>query len=224
MSNTTGYISPFSTRYASKEMQYLFSTENRPLTFRRLWIALAEAEQQAGLPITDEQIAEMKEHAEDLDLELAAQYEKKLRHDVMAHIHAWGDVCPKARPNLTPTSCACFFCTGKPGSINRTVSLSGESCEHSIKAQNPPCIEPTVGIQPSGATSMSRKAFRNLEASCLSGSAPSISGYCEAIPERRAAHSASMPTAEGGRPGMPISRCRNSVEVNLSSLRPIAPD
>ena len=105
--SSTNYISPFSTRYASREMQYLFSAEKKFLTFRRLWIALAEAEQKAGLPITDEQIAEMKEHAEDLDLELAAEYEKKLRHDVMAHIHAWGDVCPKARPiiHLGATSC-----------------------------------------------------------------------------------------------------------------------
>ena len=106
MSNTN-YVSPFSTRYASREMQYLFSAEKKFLTFRRLWIALAEAEQKAGLPITDEQIAEMKAHAEDLDLALAAEYEKKLRHDVMAHIHAWGDVCPKARPiiHLGATSC-----------------------------------------------------------------------------------------------------------------------
>ena len=98
MSNTTGYVSPFSTRYASKEMQYLFSAEKRPLTFRRLWIALAEAERAAGLPVTDEQIAEMKAHEKELDLALAAEYERKLRHDVMAHIHAWGDICPKARP------------------------------------------------------------------------------------------------------------------------------
>ena len=101
------YISPLSTRYASDEMQYLFSAEKKFKTWRRLWIALAEAEQKAGLAITDEQIAEMKAHAEDLDLELAAEYEKKLRHDVMAHIHAWGDVCPKARPiiHLGATSC-----------------------------------------------------------------------------------------------------------------------
>ncbi|MBQ2757649.1 MAG: adenylosuccinate lyase, partial [Clostridia bacterium] len=86
---------------------YLFSAEKKFLTFRRLWIALAEAEQRAGLPITDEQIAEMKAHEKDLDLDLAAAYEKKLRHDVMAHIHAWGDVCPKARPiiHLGATSC-----------------------------------------------------------------------------------------------------------------------
>ncbi len=105
--SSTNYISPFSTRYASKEMQYLFSAEKKFLTFRRLWIALAEAEQRAGLPITDEQIAEMKAHEKDLDLDLAAEYEKKLRHDVMAHIHAWGDICPKARPiiHLGATSC-----------------------------------------------------------------------------------------------------------------------
>ncbi|MBQ9802218.1 MAG: adenylosuccinate lyase [Clostridia bacterium] len=105
--SSTNYVSPFSTRYASKEMQYLFSAEKKFLTFRRLWIALAEAEQKAGLPITDEQIAEMKAHEKDLDLDLAAEYEKKLRHDVMAHIHAWGDVCPKARPiiHLGATSC-----------------------------------------------------------------------------------------------------------------------
>lgn len=106
MSNEN-YISPFSTRYASREMQYLFSADKKFKTWRRLWIALAEAEQQAGLPITDEQIAEMHAHAEDVDYELAAAYEKKLRHDVMAHIHAWGDVCPKARPiiHLGATSC-----------------------------------------------------------------------------------------------------------------------
>ncbi len=105
--SSTKYISPFSTRYASDQMQYLFSADKKFKTWRRLWIALAEAEQQVGLPITDEQIAEMKAHAEDLDLDLAAAYEKKLRHDVMAHIHAWGDVCPKARPiiHLGATSC-----------------------------------------------------------------------------------------------------------------------
>ncbi len=101
------YISPFSTRYASDEMQYLFSADHKFKTWRRLWIALAEAEQQAGLPITDEQIAEMKAHAEDVDYPLAEAYEKKLRHDVMAHIHAWGDACPTARPiiHLGATSC-----------------------------------------------------------------------------------------------------------------------
>lgn len=101
------YISPFSTRYASPEMQYLFSADKKFTTWRALWIALAEAEQKAGLNITDEQIAELRAHATDVDYEKAAAYEKKLRHDVMAHIHAWGEQCPKARPiiHLGATSC-----------------------------------------------------------------------------------------------------------------------
>ena len=103
----TGYLSPFSTRYASKEMQYLFSAQNKFTLWRKLWIILAESEQTLGLPITDEQIAEMRAHVDDVDLEAAAEYEKKLRHDVMAHIHAWGDQCPTARPiiHLGATSC-----------------------------------------------------------------------------------------------------------------------
>ncbi len=107
MSNNTVYESPFSTRYASREMQYLFSPDMKFTTWRRLWIALAEAEQREGLDITDEQIAQMKAHVDDVDYEAAAAYEKKLRHDVMAHIHAWGDQIPEARPiiHLGATSC-----------------------------------------------------------------------------------------------------------------------
>ena len=105
--NYEGYLSPFSTRYASKEMQYLFSAQNKFSLWRKLWIILAESEQELGLPITDEQIAEMKAHQTDIDFDAAAAYEKKLRHDVMAHIHAWGDQCPTARPiiHLGATSC-----------------------------------------------------------------------------------------------------------------------
>ena len=105
--NYEGYLSPFSTRYASKEMQYLFSAQNKFSLWRRLWIILAESEQTLGLPITDAQIAEMKAHQTDIDFDAAAAYEKKLRHDVMAHIHAWGDQCPAARPiiHLGATSC-----------------------------------------------------------------------------------------------------------------------
>ncbi|NLD83089.1 MAG: adenylosuccinate lyase [Clostridiales bacterium] len=103
----TRYLSPFSTRYASEEMQFLFSAQHKFALWRRLWIILAEAEQALGLPITDAQIAEMKAHAEDIDFDAAAAYEKQLRHDVMAHIHAWGDQCPLARPiiHLGATSC-----------------------------------------------------------------------------------------------------------------------
>lgn len=101
------YESPFSTRYASDEMQYLFSQNMKFRTFRRLWIALARAEQKAGLDITDEQIAELESHKDDINFDAAQAYEKKLRHDVMAHVHAYGDQCPKARPiiHLGATSC-----------------------------------------------------------------------------------------------------------------------
>ena len=86
-----GYLSPFSTRYASEEMQFLFSAQNKFSLWRKLWIILAESEQALGLPITDAQISEMRAHVDDIDFDRAAEYEKKLRHDVMAHIHAWGD-------------------------------------------------------------------------------------------------------------------------------------
>ena len=101
------YESPFSTRYASDEMQYLFSQNMNFRTFRKLWIALAKAEKRAGLDITDEQIAELEAHRDDINFDAAEAYEKKLRHDVMAHVHAYGDQCPKARPiiHLGATSC-----------------------------------------------------------------------------------------------------------------------
>ncbi|MCD8047933.1 MAG: adenylosuccinate lyase [Clostridiales bacterium] len=101
------YESPLSNRYASDEMQYIFSTIKKFTTWRRLWIALARGEMELGLPITQEQIDEMEANVDNVDFEAAARYEKELRHDVMAHIHAWGDQCPKARPiiHLGATSC-----------------------------------------------------------------------------------------------------------------------
>lgn len=101
------YDNPLITRYASREMSELFSPRRRIQTWRRLWIILAEAEAELGLPISREQIDEMKAHVDDIDWEKAAQYERRLRHDVMAHVHAFSDVCPKARPiiHLGATSC-----------------------------------------------------------------------------------------------------------------------
>ena len=106
MSNDN-YTSPLSSRYASKEMQFIFSPDNKFRTWRRLWIVLAETEQEFGLPITDEQLAELHAHAEDIDYAAAAAYEKKLRHDVMAHVHTYGDSCPAAKGiiHLCATSC-----------------------------------------------------------------------------------------------------------------------
>ena len=101
------YISPFSTRYASDEMQYIFSEDNKFRTWRRLWIALAKAEQKQGLPITDEQIAELEAHADDINYEDAIRREKECRHDVMSHVYAYGLQCPEAKGiiHLGATSC-----------------------------------------------------------------------------------------------------------------------
>jgi adenylosuccinate lyase len=92
------YENPLITRYASKEMSYIFSDENRFSTWRKLWVALAEAEKELGLNITDEQINEMKENIYNIDYDLAAQKEKEFRHDVMAHVHTFGAACPNAMP------------------------------------------------------------------------------------------------------------------------------
>ena len=104
---TNRYESAFSGRYASPEMQYLFSSDMKFSTWRKLWISLAKAEKAMGLDITDDQIAELEAHVYDIDYAVAGAYEKKLRHDVMAHIHAYGDLCPNARPiiHLGATSC-----------------------------------------------------------------------------------------------------------------------
>ena len=104
---TNTYESPLSSRYASPEMLYIFSADKKFTTWRRLWIALARAEMQLGLPITQAQIDEMEAHKDEINYAAAAQYERQLRHDVMAHIHAYGDLCPNAMPiiHLGATSC-----------------------------------------------------------------------------------------------------------------------
>ncbi len=101
------YETPLGSRYASKEMQYLFSPDMKFRTWRRLWIALAETEQELGLEITNEQIEELKQHAEDINYEVAQAREKIVRHDVMSHVYAYGQQCPKAAGiiHLGATSC-----------------------------------------------------------------------------------------------------------------------
>ena len=101
------YESPLASRYASAFMLHLFSPDMRFETWRRLWVALARAEHNLGLPVTAEQVAELEAHITDIDYEKAAQWEKKLRHDVMAHVHTYGELCPKAMPiiHLGATSC-----------------------------------------------------------------------------------------------------------------------
>lgn len=104
---TDFYQSPFSVRYASREMQRIFSERNKFTTWRRLWVALAESEQSLGLPISDEQLDELRAHVEDVNFEVAEAREKIVRHDVMSHVYAYGEQCPKAKGiiHLGATSC-----------------------------------------------------------------------------------------------------------------------
>lgn len=104
---TDRYQSPLSERYASKEMQYIFSPDKKFRTWRRLWIALAETEKELGLPISEEQIEELKAHKDEINYEVAKAREKEVRHDVMSHVYAYGVQCPKAKGiiHLGATSC-----------------------------------------------------------------------------------------------------------------------
>jgi len=104
---TDSYVSPLSERYASKEMQHIFSQDKKFRTWRRLWLALAETEKELGLDITDEQIEELKSHLDDINYDVAKAREKEVRHDVMSHVYAYGQQCPKAKGiiHLGATSC-----------------------------------------------------------------------------------------------------------------------
>lgn len=101
------YENPLVARYASKEMSFIWSPQKKFSTWRKLWLALAKAEQELDLPISDEQLKAMEENLDNIDFDLAAKYERDLRHDVMAHVHAWGDQIPSAKPiiHLGATSC-----------------------------------------------------------------------------------------------------------------------
>lgn len=104
---TNSYESPFCTRYASKEMQFIFSADKKFTTWRKLWVALARAEMKLGLNVTQEQVDELESHINDIDYEVAKEHEKLVRHDVMSHVYAYGQVCPKAKGiiHLGATSC-----------------------------------------------------------------------------------------------------------------------
>ncbi len=107
MMNNDVYESPLNSRYASREMKYIFSPDKKFKTWRKLWIALAEAEMELGLPITEEQIEELKEHMDDINYDVAKAREKECRHDVMSHVYAYGQQCPAAKGiiHLGATSC-----------------------------------------------------------------------------------------------------------------------
>ena len=117
------YTSPLSERYASKEMQYIFSPDKKFRTWRKLWIALAETEKELGLDITDEQIEELKAHADDINYDVAKEREKVVRHDVMSHVYAYGKQCPKAKGIIHLGATSCYV------GDNTDISLMSEALE-----------------------------------------------------------------------------------------------
>jgi adenylosuccinate lyase len=160
------YENPLVGRYSSREMQVLFGAQRRFSTWRQLWVWLAEAEQELGLPITDEQIAELRANIHVIDFEAAAAHERRLRHDVMAHVHTYGDVCPRARPiiHLGATSC---YVTDNTDLIQmreallmvraRLVAVIDSLAQFAAKYRDLPCLGFTH-LQPAQPTTVGKRA------------------------------------------------------------------
>ncbi len=160
------YDNPLITRYASREMAELWSPQRRHSTWRRLWIALADCERELGLKITKAQIAELKKYVDDVNFDAADRYERELRHDVMAHVHAYGDQCPKARPiiHLGATSC---YVTDNADLIlmreglqmlrSRLVEVIDGLAKFAVKYRDLPCLGFTH-LQPAQPTTVGKRA------------------------------------------------------------------
>ncbi|MDO5579968.1 MAG: adenylosuccinate lyase [Planctomycetia bacterium] len=160
------YENPLISRYASREMGMLFGAQKKFSTWRRLWVALAEIESELGLPITQDQIDELKKHVDDIDFEKAAEYEKSLRHDVMAHVHTYGDLCPNARGiiHLGATSC---FVTDNTDAIlykealqlirKRIITVVDRLASFASKYRSLPCLGFTH-LQPAQPTTVGKRA------------------------------------------------------------------
>ncbi len=160
------YESPFCTRYASKEMQYIFSADKKFSTWRRLWVALARGEMKLGLPVTQEQVDELEAHINDINYDVAEEREKLVRHDVMSHVYAYGQQCPKAKGiiHLGATSCYVGDNTDviimrdalllvKKKLLNVINNLAGFAQEH----KDQPCLAYTH-LQPAQLTTVGKRA------------------------------------------------------------------
>ena len=166
MTDTLFYDNPLIGRYASQDMSRLWGPQRKFSTWRRLWLALAEAEAELGLPVTADQITELKSHLDDIDFDVAASYEKKLRHDVMAHVHTYGDLCPNARGiiHLGATSCDI---TDNADTIllreamqlirGRLVAVIDRLAKFAIEYRDLPCLGFTH-LQPAQPTTIGRRA------------------------------------------------------------------
>ena len=160
------YESPFCTRYASEEMQYLFSADKKFRTWRKLWIALARAEHRLGLPITEEQIKELEAHAEDINYEVAEEREKLVRHDVMSHVYAYGVQCPNAKGIIHLGATSCYVGDNTDIVIMRealqvvrrkVINVIANLAKFADQYKNLPCLAYTH-LQPAQLTTVGKRA------------------------------------------------------------------
>ena len=164
--STNSYESPFCTRYASKEMQYIFSADKKFTTWRKLWVALARAEMKLGLNVTQAQVDELAAHIDDVDYEKAAEYEKKFRHDVMAHVHTYGEACPNAKGIIHMGATSCYVGDNTDVIIMRDalkivkrklVKVIYQLAKFADKYKGLPCLAYTH-LQPAQLTTVGKRA------------------------------------------------------------------
>lgn len=160
------YQTPLNTRYASKDMSYLFSDEMKFKTWRKLWVALAESEKELGLNITDEQIDELKGHIDDINYEVAEKREKEVRHDVMSHVYAYGVQCPKAKGIIHLGATSCFVGDNTDIIImknalilikNKIINVIEHLAEFALKYKDLPALGYTH-LQPAQLTTVGKRA------------------------------------------------------------------
>jgi len=160
------YQNPLITRYASRPMSEIWSPERKFSTWRRLWVALAEAEAELGLGITPEQIAELKEHVDQIDFEAAARHEQRLRHDVMAHVHTFGDQCPSARGIIHLGATSCYVTDNTDVLLlrealglvrDRVVAVIDRLADFAVEYRDLPCLAFTH-MQPAQPTTVGKRA------------------------------------------------------------------
>ena len=166
MSKYDTYESPFCTRYASKEMQFVFSAQKKFSTFRKLWVALARAEMKLGLDITEEQVAELEANIDNIDFDVAEAREREVRHDVMAHVYTYGQVCPKAAGIIHLGATSCYVGDNTDVIIMRDalqivkrklVNVIANLSEFAEKYKSMPCLAYTH-LQPAQLTTVGKRA------------------------------------------------------------------
>ncbi len=166
MSNTNSYESPFCTRYASEEMQYIFSADKKFTTWRRLWVALARAEMKLGLPVTQAQVDQLEANIENIDYEMAAKREREVRHDVMAHVYTYGQACPEAEGIIHLGATSCYVGDNTDIIIMRDalkvirrklINVISQLSEFAMNYKDMPCLAYTH-LQPAQLTTVGKRA------------------------------------------------------------------